>query len=77
VSFVQISPTTRQPCATWQTWPPVLVGTQSRLQQFVPLAQAWLSSEHCPAPVVDAAVHVPAVIPVAIVQSAEQQSAAT
>jgi hypothetical protein len=56
-------------------WPPVLVGTQSRLQQFVPPEQASPSSMQLPAPVDVTVVHVPAVIPVAIVQSPEQQSA--
>jgi hypothetical protein len=37
VSFEQASPMTRQPLATWHTWPPVFVPTQRRLQQFVPL----------------------------------------
>jgi hypothetical protein len=75
VSFVQMSPTTRHPCATWQMCPPVLVGTQSRLQQPVPPVHAWPSSEHSPAPVVLTTMHVPAVIPAAIVQRLVQQSA--
>ena len=32
-SWAQMSPVTRQPLATWQTWPPVEVATHSRLQQ--------------------------------------------
>jgi hypothetical protein len=56
-------------------WPPVLVGTHRRLQQFVPPEQAWPSSMQFPAPVEVTVVHVPAVIPLAIVQSPEQQSA--
>ena len=75
VSLLQMSPTTRQPWATWQMCPPVLVGTQSRLQQFVPPEQACPSIMQLPAPVDVTAVQVPAVIPLAIVQSPVQQSA--
>jgi hypothetical protein len=75
VSLLQISPTTRHPWATWQTCPPVAVGTQSRLQQFVPPEQASPSIMQPPAPVEATVAHVPAVIPVAIVQSPVQQSA--
>jgi hypothetical protein len=56
--------------------PPVVVGTQSRLQQFVPPpGHACPSIAHCPAPVVVTEVHVPAVIPAATVHSPVQQSA--
>jgi hypothetical protein len=54
--------------------PPVLVGTQSRLQQFVPPAHASPSIMQFPAPVDVTVVQVPAVIPMAIVQSPVQQS---
>jgi hypothetical protein len=74
VSLVQMSPTTRHPEATWQTWPPVLVGTQSRLQQSVPSAHACPSTRHWPAPVVATAEHVPTFAPDAIEHSPEQQS---
>jgi hypothetical protein len=55
-------------------WPPVLVGTHSRLQQFVPSAQPSPSSMQDPAPVEVTDAQVPAVIPAAIVQSPAQQS---
>jgi hypothetical protein len=35
-----MSPSTRQPDATWHTWPPVEVATHSRLQQPVPSVHA-------------------------------------
>jgi hypothetical protein len=52
----------------------VFVGTQRRLQQFVPPVHACPSTKHSPAPVVITAVQVPPVMPVATVQNPEQQS---
>jgi hypothetical protein len=75
VSLLQMSPITRQPEATWQMCPPVLVGMQRRLQQLVPPVHAWPSTRHCPAPVDATALHVPAVAPLATVQRPVQQSA--
>jgi len=50
-SRLQISPTTRQPLATWQMCPPVAVATHSRLQQVVPLVHVWPSTLQPPDPV--------------------------
>jgi hypothetical protein len=72
-SFVQASPMTRQPLATWQTWPPVPVVTQRRLQQFVPPVQASPSTLQPPEPPALSTLQVPAVWPVAIVQMPLQQ----
>jgi hypothetical protein len=75
VSFEQASPMTRQPLATWQTWPPVAVSTQSRLQHVVPLEQVCPSTLQPPEPPALSSPHVPAVLPVGIVQTPEQQVA--
>jgi hypothetical protein len=59
---------TRQPLATWQTWPPVPVSMQRRLQQFVPPVQVSPSTEQPPEPPALSCEQVPAVFPEAIVQ---------
>jgi hypothetical protein len=74
VSFVHASPMTRQPLATWQTWPPVAVSTHRRLQQPVPSEQVWPSTLQPPDPVDLRSEHVPAVAPAAIVQTPLQHA---
>ena len=73
VSFVHASPMTRQPLATWQTWPPVPVSTQRRLQQFVPPVQVSPSTWQPPEPPALSWPHVPAVLPEAMLQIPLQQ----
>jgi hypothetical protein len=73
VLFEQASPMTRQPLATWQTWPPVPVVTQRRLQQLVPLVQLSPSTWQPPEPPALRSAHVPAVLPAGIVQRPLQQ----
>jgi hypothetical protein len=74
VSLVQMSPTTRQPLATWQVRPPVAVVAHSRLQQLVPSVQDCPSTLQLPEPVPLNAVQVPAVFPAALVHAPLQQS---
>jgi hypothetical protein len=74
VSLLQRSPTTRQPLATWQMWPPVAVSAHRRLQQLVPPVHACPSTEQLPEPVAFKVWQTPADLPVAIRQELEQQS---
>jgi hypothetical protein len=76
VSLRHRSPITRQPLATWQTCPPVAVDAHSRLQQFEPPLHDCPSRLQPPEPVLLSTSHTPAVLPLAMRQKPEQQSAA-
>ena len=68
------SPTSRQPEATWQTWPKVAVVTHRREQQLEPPAQLCPSTRQPPEPMLMSTAQVPAVLPAAIVHRPVQQS---
>jgi hypothetical protein len=71
----QRSPSTRQPAATWQTCPPLVVTTQTRLQQLLPPVHGRPSTMQLPAPVTWGWMQVPEV-PLWIWQIPVQQSPA-
>jgi hypothetical protein len=73
MSFVQASPMTRQPLATWHTWPPVPVVTQRRLQQLVPPVHVCPSTSQPPEPPALSWAQVPTVLPDGTVQMPLQQ----
>jgi hypothetical protein len=75
VSFEHASPMTRQPLATWQTWPPVAVATHRRLQHVVPLVHDWPSTLQPPEPPALRSPHTPTVLPLATLQMPLQQVA--